>query len=43
MKRSNSQVTEMSEYCGVHGSLNHDSSVTLSTSSPEKSDNEEIP
>ncbi|UPA55358.1 hypothetical protein MWH06_01540 [Wolbachia pipientis] len=47
MTRSNSQVTEMSESCGVQGcediSLNHDSIVTLSTSSPEKNDNEETP
>ncbi|WP_353285678.1 hypothetical protein [Wolbachia endosymbiont (group A) of Gastracanthus pulcherrimus] len=47
MTRSNSQVTEMSESCGVQGcediSLNHDSTVTLSTSSSEKSDNEETP
>ncbi|MHC3931443.1 UNVERIFIED_CONTAM: hypothetical protein LBW92_03075 [Wolbachia endosymbiont of Nasonia longicornis] len=47
MTRSNSQVTEMSESCGNQGwenmSLNHDSPVTLSTSSSEKSDNEETP
>jgi hypothetical protein len=47
MTRSNSQVTEMSESCGGQGweniSLNHDSPVTLSTNSPEKSDNEETP
>lgn len=47
MTRSNSQVTEMSESCGSQGwenmSLNHDSPVTLSTSSSEKSDNEETP
>ncbi|WP_265032633.1 hypothetical protein [Wolbachia endosymbiont (group A) of Sicus ferrugineus] len=47
MTRSNSQVTEMSESCGSQGwenmSLKHDSPVTLSTSSSEKSDNEETP
>lgn len=47
MTRSNSQVTEMSESCGNQGwenmSLNHDSPVTLSTSSSEKSNNEETP
>uniref|UniRef100_A0A3B0JCT0 Uncharacterized protein n=1 Tax=Wolbachia endosymbiont of Aleurodicus dispersus TaxID=1288877 RepID=A0A3B0JCT0_9RICK len=47
MTRSNSQVTEMSESCGNQGwenmSLNHDSPATLSTSSSEKSDNEETP
>ncbi|WP_264707702.1 MULTISPECIES: hypothetical protein [unclassified Wolbachia] len=47
MTRSNSQVTEMSDSCGNQGwenmSLNHDSPVTLSTSSSEKSNNEETP
>lgn len=47
MTRSNSQVTEMSEFCGSQGwenmSLNHDSPVTFSTSSSEKSDNKETP
>ncbi|WP_341812049.1 hypothetical protein [Wolbachia endosymbiont (group A) of Conops quadrifasciatus] len=42
--RSNSQETEMSESCGSQEwediSLNHDSSVILSTNSPEKSDGE---